>query len=143
MTPITAFLAERLSEIGDEALVAVAVIANVDPGVARRAKSGELVKASDALRLLAARGYDPVTRKAIAPRRLGRFDHDVLKLFLVTQMKLRHDSIRVAAQAMGASPSAVQSMRCGIRVSLSNILKACGYLKVHPFEQCELVREAA
>lgn len=143
MISITAFLAERLTEIEDDALIAVAVIANVDPGIARRARSGEMVKASDALRLFAARGYDPLTRKAIAPRRLGEFDHGVLKLFLVTQMTLRKDSIRGAAAKVNASASAIANIRRGRHVSISNIIKVCSYLDLHPFDQCERVREAA
>lgn len=142
MTHIATFLSERLAEIEDEALVAAAVIADVDASTARRARAGEPVKAMDCLRLLAALGRDPVTRKVVPPRRLGRFDHECLRLFLIMQMNLRSHSVRAAADAMDAAPTAVQNMRQGRCVSLGNILKACAYLDIHPFECCERVNDS-
>lgn len=143
MTPITSFLAERLSEIEDEALVAVAVIADVDPGNARRARAGQPISARDSIALLAARGFDPVTRKVCRSRRYGQFDHTALALGIRMRMVMRRDSLRSAALSVGASASAFLHMRAGRVLGFENTLKACAYVGVHPFEQCVRAKEAA
>lgn len=135
-TPISTFLAERLSEIEDEALIAVAIIADVDPGNARRARAGQAVSTQDALALLAARGFDPMTRKVVRTRRLGPFDHLSLAMGIRMRMQLRKDSLRQAALSVGASASAFLHMRAGRVLGIENTLKACAYVGVHPFDQC-------
>ena len=137
---IVSFLAERLSEINDDALVAVAAIANVHPGNARRARSGQLVSTQDCLALLAARGFDPVTRKVVRTCRLGNFDHLLLAMGIRMRMAMRKDSIRSAALSVGASATAFTHMRAGRILGIENTLKACAYVGVNPFDQCVLPR---
>lgn len=143
MTPISTFLAERLCDLEDEALIAVAVIANVDPGIARRAAAEQPIKASDALALLAAVGRDPVTRAIMPPRRVGKFDHLALALGVILKMQTKSQSIRAAAKAMDVSPRAITRLLDGDVVSIVTVIKACAYLGIHPLDQCEPVREAA
>lgn len=135
-TSIVSFLAERLAEIDDEALVAVAAIANVHPGNARRARAGQPVSTQDCLALLAARGFDPVTRKVVRTRRLGPFDHLSLAMGIRMRMTMRKHSLRFAALSCGASASAFTHMRAGRALGIENTLKACAYVGVHPFDQC-------
>lgn len=139
MTP-SAFLAERLQEIEDEALVAVAIIANVDPGNARRARAGQPINARDSIALLAARGFDPVTRKVCRIERLGEFDHLSLAMGMRMRMIQRKESLRQAARSVAASPTAFTHMRAGRILGFENTLKACAYVGVHPFEQCRPVK---
>lgn len=143
MTSITQSLAERLSEIEDEALVAVAIIANVEPKVARRAAAGEPVKAADALCLMAALGRDPMTLEIIPARRLGKFDHNTLALFLKVHIRIKKYTVRKVAAESDLNVRVVQCILEGQHVNISNIVKACAYLDLHPFDQCERVREAA
>lgn len=143
MTPIITFLAERLSEIDDRFLVSFARTGNVDPGNARRARAGQPISARDSLALLAARGYDPVTRKLVPSFALGQFDHLSLAMGLRMRMRMNQHTFRQAATAMRTSATAVVHMYYGRVLGIENTLKACAYVGVHPFEQCERRREAA
>lgn len=134
------FLAERLSDITDDGLEALAVTAGIDIGVARRARSGEPISASAALALIAARGYDPVTRKMITPRRLRPLDCTFLALGVKGAMFKNKHTARQAAAAMDVSATAVTRLRNGHKTSIVTVLKACAYIGVHPFDQCETAR---
>ena len=141
--PITHFLADRLAELDDEALQALAMVADVPIKTARRAASGEPVAAWAALCLIAARGYDPITREQIARRKLGKFDHRTLALFMSTRMRVKKYTVRNVTAETGFSTRVVQNILKAEHVNLSNVVKACVYLNIHPFDQCEKVREAA
>lgn len=143
MTPITQFLSERLSEIEDEALIAVAVIAGVDAGVARRARAGESIASANFFPLIAALGFDPMTQERRPSERRGKFNTMTLSLFLNSYMRKHKLPLRTVSRLSGLSVSAVNAI-CECRpVSPNNVVKACAYLNIHPFEQCERVREAA
>lgn len=141
MTTIAAFLSERLSEIEDEALVAVALIANVEPGNARRARAGQPISARDSIALMAARGFCPVTRKVVRTQGLGDFDHVTLAMGIRMRIIQRGDSLRQAARSVAASPTSFTHMRAGRALGFENTLKACAYVGVHPFEQCLPVKQ--
>jgi hypothetical protein len=113
--PITSFLADRLAELDDDALEALAKVACVPLRTARRAATGQPIKAAAAISLIAARGYDPITRGQITRKVVGAFDPRTLALF----------------------------MNEAGDVNLTNVVKACIYLNIHPFDQCERVRAAA
>lgn len=92
MTP-AACLAERLAELDAEALIAVAIVADVELKYARRAAAGEPIAAWQAISLFAARGYDPITLEQVARRSLGRFNHQTLALFLNARMRVPSSSM--------------------------------------------------
>lgn len=143
MTPITTFLAERLSELNPEALAAVAIVADVKLKFARRAAAGEPVAAWVALSLMAACGYDPITLEQIPPRKLGMFNRQTLALFLNGRMRVKRYTVRNVACEAKVNPRVVQAVLECNRVNINNVVKLCAYLNIHPFEQCERVREAA
>lgn len=144
MTP-TAFLAERLSELDVEGLLNVAEKSGVEIKTARRAAAGEPIKASDALRLYAARGYDPIGFEQIERKTIGPFNHQTLALFLNGHMRVARLRVRSVAAAAKLSPTAVQHILDAKPVSIGSIVKACRYLGINPFSCCDQVkvREAA
>lgn len=142
ITP-SAFLADRLAELDAEGLEALAGVAGVELKVARRAAAGEPVAASDALCLFAARGYDPLTLEQIPRKRIGTFDRNTLALFLKVHMRSKKLTVRNVGAATGMNTRVVQAIRDGKPIGLGNVCKACAYLNLHPFDQCERVREAA
>lgn len=143
MIPITYFLSERLSELSPEDLEALAVKAGVTVKAAKRAAKHEMVSASDALALIAARGYDPMTRMAIPPRQVGPLKVECLALFLVAAMAKQNHHLRNAAGVMGVNTRVITDMRDAKPVAIENVLRLCAYIGMHPFEQCERVKEAA
>lgn len=142
MTP-TQFLADHLAELDREALAAVAIVADVELKTARRAATGEPIRASDALCLFAARGYDPITLEQIPRKQIGAFNHQTLALFLNGHLRRHHLTERQAVAASGIALGQLHKMLNAERVSIRNAVKACVYLNIHPFDQCEKVREAA
>ncbi len=142
MTP-AAFLSERLAELDPEALAAVAIVADVELKIARRAAAGEPVAASAALCLFAARGYDPMTFEQCDRKRIGAFNHQTLALFLNGYMRKNRRTIRNVSAATKMNPRVVQAILQANHVNINNVCKACIYLGIHPFQQCDQVREAA
>lgn len=142
MTPITTYLAECLVALDSDALIALCELASVELKVARRAIKEQPISASDALALLAALGIEPMARNPIASKRVGPLNLDTLALFLVGRMARLGHGTRNAASVMGISERVVYAIRDGKAVSLVNVLRACAYVDIHPFELCERVREA-
>lgn len=135
MSDVTAQLAERLTT-GAGRLAAVAALNGVDLRQARRAAKEAPIAATDFLKLCAACGFDPVTRGSIPPRPLGGFDHAILAMGVKMAMLMRGQSVRQAAEAMGVSSAAIVRLRQAHPVSIGTLLKACGYLGRHPFDDC-------
>jgi hypothetical protein len=142
MTPAS-FLSERLAEVDPEALAAVAIVADVELKIARRAAAGEPIAASAALCLFAARGYDPMTFEQIERKRIGPFNHQTLALFLNQYMRKHRRSVRNVSAKTKMNPRVVQAILETHPVNINNIVKACSYLGIHPFQQCDQVKEAA
>lgn len=143
MTSITTFLAERLSELDAESLSDLAKVADVELKFAKRAAADQPIKAWRAFALMAARGYDPITLEQIPRRKLGRFNHQTLALFLNGHMRKNRSKVHRVARLMNVSTRVVQTILECKPVNLNNVVKACVYLNIHPFDQCERVREAA
>jgi hypothetical protein len=142
MTP-TAFLAERLAELDPEALAAVAIVADVELKIARRAAAGEPAAASAALCLFAARGFDPMTFEQIERKRIGAFNHQTLALFLNAKMRVKKYTVRNVAAETKVNTRVVQAILKCNHVNINNVVKFCAYLGIHPFQQCDQVKEAA
>jgi hypothetical protein len=135
--PIADFIADKLSALSDEALIVVAGMARVETETARRAMSGASIPASAALALIAAVGFDVVTRQPCAARQLGPLDHAIIAMGLKAHMRLRKQTVRTVAAQMKVSTRVVDAVAKGNPVSIGNVLKACAYIGIHPFNQCE------
>lgn len=143
MTP-AAFLADRLSELDRDALKSLASVADVELKTARRAAAGEPIKAADALKLYAARGYDPVTFEQIPRKAIGSFNHQTLALFLNGHMRVARLRVHKVAAAMQVSTRVLQAMLEANPVNINNVVKACRYLGFSPFACCDQpVKQAA
>ena len=143
MNTIAQFLADRLIELDDDGLEYVAKLSGVPLKTARRAATGEPIAAWSALCLLAARGYDPITREQIPRKRIGKFDHRTLALMMNGHMRVKHLRVRNVADEMKVSTRVIDAI-CDCRpVSITNVVKACMYLGLHPFDQCDRVEAKA
>lgn len=144
MTTPTTFLADRLSELDRDALQSLASSAGVELKTARRAAAGEPIKAVDALKLYAARGYDPVTFDQIPRKTVGAFNHQTLALFLNGHMRVARLRVHKVADAMQVSTRVLQAMLEANPVNINNVVKACRYLGLSPFSCCDqVVKQAA
>lgn len=143
MTALTTHLAECLLALDTDALIALCELSGVELKIARRATKEQPIAAADALALLAALGIEPMSRKAIPPKRLGELDQSILALMLIGRMSRLGHGTRNAASVMGVSERVVYAIRDGKAVSLPNVQRACAYIDVHPFELCGRAQAAA
>lgn len=131
MSPLADAL--RLSASSPEALSATAIRAGVTPRQVAMARAGKPIAAGAYLALCAAAGINPVDGKC---RPVKCVSSNVvwwlLSAALYITRGLRRLDQRSAAKAIGVSPSTICRVEAGKPVSITNMIKVCAFIGVHP-----------
>jgi DNA-binding XRE family transcriptional regulator len=115
------------------AIAALADQAGVTPRQVSLACAGKAINAGAYLALCGAIGIDPVDG---SPRPVKTISANVEWWLLGTALRiareLRRLNQRRAAKAIGVSPSTVCRVETGRPVSITNVVKVCAFVGVHP-----------
>jgi hypothetical protein len=128
-----------LVELADKAGVSIHSIA--------KASIGNPVNTIDHLRLCAALEVDPLGGMGPAHYGLHKgfptpssFDFAFFAMGLIMRQRLnRHDNYK-ACKAIGIKAGTLERLKMGHAQPIGPVLRACGYIGVHPFGYCAVVK---
>jgi DNA-binding XRE family transcriptional regulator len=123
----------RASASTSAELVGLAVQAGVTPRQVSFARAGKPINAGAYLALCGALGVDPVDGSPRSVKIISsNIDYCLLAAALYVTRGLRRLNQRTAAKAIGVSPSTVCRVEAGKPVSITNMIKVCAFIGVHP-----------
>ena len=113
------------AEIASEAGISARQIGNVIVG--------QPVGTVAVLRLCAVTGIDPlpeIEHQSISP---GDFQFGFFALGFAIRRRLNNEDVRECARTIGVGPATILRIERGDVMSIGVVLKACRYIKIHPF----------